>query len=378
VELLVVISIIGLLIAILLPAIAKARDNALINQSRANLRNLGVANSAYWGDFQDRQPTFMRDDWGSLPPCGDAGGCTPQNACTNYQNNYGCISQMILGFAASGGIWGYWVTGPNCGFNVSTTCAQNACIYVPMCFTGGDAGFGSFRMPNIKSFATYLNGRYYDPVFFAPKDRLTLDVAERYFGLPDEFTYDGSNIGFSSYCWSPAAMWNPEVFGGTNAPPCNNFKSPHSPGTAVTQRNPNAYRSPSSSQAKYPSLKTLMIEHNWLQNPPPQLANPFFAGGTEPWYFNQGYNSNPACLFFDLHIEMKGAWQAMDADRRATAAYGGGQCNQRGALWARDTPLGATGYYGGQSYDFLVNTSFHILTRNGVAGRDFLTESGGS
>ena len=372
VELLVVISIIGLLIAILLPAIAKARDNALINQSKANLRNLGTANAAYWGDFQDRQPTFCGDDWGSLPPCGDSGGCSPQNACSNYQNLYGCVSQMILGFSQQGGIWGYWVNGPNCGFSVSTTCSQNACVYVPMCFSGGDAGFGSFRLPNIKYFASYLNGRYYDPVFFAPKDRITMNIAEKYFGLPDEFTYDGSNIAFSSYCWSPAAMWNPEVLGGVKAPPCQTFKNPAG-GSSASARNPNAYKSPSSSQAKYPSLKTMMVEHNWLQNPPPQLANPNFAGGNEPWYFNQGYNSNPVCLFFDQSIQMKGCWSAMDADKRASRPS-----EQGCGLWMRDTPLGTAGYYGGQSYDFLVDTSFHILTRNGIAGRDFLTEAGGA
>ncbi len=117
----------------------------------------------------------------------------------------------------------------------------------------------------------------------------------------------------------------------------------------------------------------MMIEHNWLQNPPPQLANPNFAGGNEPWYFNQGYNSNPVCLFFDQSIQMKGCWSAMDADGRASRPS-----EQGCGLWMRDTPLGTAGYYGGQSYDFLVDTSFHILTRNGIAGRDFLTEAGGA
>ena len=42
VELLVVVSIIALLIAILLPAIGKARDAARVTQSTANLRNLGA------------------------------------------------------------------------------------------------------------------------------------------------------------------------------------------------------------------------------------------------------------------------------------------------------------------------------------------------
>ena len=38
----------------------------------------------------------------------------------------------------------------------------------PMNFT---TGFGWFRIPNAKPFSQYLNGRYHDPVFYAPKDR---------------------------------------------------------------------------------------------------------------------------------------------------------------------------------------------------------------
>ena len=47
-----------------------------------------------------------------------------------------------------------------------------------------------------------------------------------------------------------------------------------------------------------------------------------------------------------------------------------------GERWSRNTPLGTTGYYGGQSYDFLVSTSFHILTTDGIEGRDVLGAEG--
>jgi prepilin-type N-terminal cleavage/methylation domain-containing protein len=355
VELLVVIAIIGLLIGILLPALGKARDTALINQSSANLRNLVAANTSYWADFKDRQPTFTNDGWGSLPPACDD-GCTPQAGCNNYANNYGCPTQMILGFSASGGIWGYWVNGPNCGFSVSTTCAQNACVYVPMCFSGADGGFGAFRIPNIKHFSSYMNGKYYEPAYFAPKDILNLEIAEEFFGAPDEFNYNGT-IAFSSYCWSPAAMWNQAVMGGVKG--CNPFQS--------ESQVPSAYRSPTASQAKYPSLKTLMGEHGWLQNPPAQLNNPNFTNN-EGWYFNHGYNSSPVFAFFDGSIRQIGMWTAMDADSRASASTGQG-CG----LWLRDTPLGSAGYYGEQAYDFLVSANPHILTRNGIAGRDIIS-----
>ena len=47
IELLVVVSIIALLVGILLPAIGKARDQAKMAISQANLRNLGTAHAAY-------------------------------------------------------------------------------------------------------------------------------------------------------------------------------------------------------------------------------------------------------------------------------------------------------------------------------------------
>ncbi len=356
VELLVVIAIIGLLIGMLLPALGKAQDTAKVNQSKANLRNLVSANTSYWADFKDRQPTFVNDGWGSLPP-GCQNGCSPQAACNNYQTNYGCNTQMILGFAASGGIWGYWVNGPLCGFSVSTTCAQNACVYVPICFSGADGGFGSFRIPNIKHFSTYLNGKYYDAVFVAPKDTLNLEIWEPFQNLPDEFTYSGT-IGFSSYCWSPAAMWNQAVMGGIK--PCEQgFQNPN--------QVPSAYRSPTASQAKYAANKMLMWEHGWFQNPPPSPVNGNFSGGQEGWYFNHGYNSSPVCAFFDGSIRQTGMWEFMDSDSRAS-----GSQDQGCGLWLRDTPFGSAGYYGNQSYDFLVNGSPGILTRGGITGRDIV------
>jgi prepilin-type N-terminal cleavage/methylation domain-containing protein len=67
VELLVVVSIIALLLALLLPAVAKGRDKALITQSVANLRNLGTASEKYAGDWGDRQFTAIPDDSGLVP-----------------------------------------------------------------------------------------------------------------------------------------------------------------------------------------------------------------------------------------------------------------------------------------------------------------------
>ncbi len=64
VELLVVISIIALLVGILLPAIGKARDNARVNTSKSNLRQMGVAHMAYAADWADHHVTLVRDNLG--------------------------------------------------------------------------------------------------------------------------------------------------------------------------------------------------------------------------------------------------------------------------------------------------------------------------
>ena len=55
IELLVVISIIALLIGILLPAIGKARNSALVAISMNNLRNFGAAHATYASEWNGRQ-----------------------------------------------------------------------------------------------------------------------------------------------------------------------------------------------------------------------------------------------------------------------------------------------------------------------------------
>ena len=64
IELLVVVSIIGLLLSLLIPAVGKARDSALTTQSLTNLRNMASACGSYGADWSDRQPTFVFDDLG--------------------------------------------------------------------------------------------------------------------------------------------------------------------------------------------------------------------------------------------------------------------------------------------------------------------------
>ena len=101
IELLVVISIIALLIGILLPALNRARDSALQSTSLSNLRQISAGLGAYAGDWADRQPTLIPDDF-----------CQAGGDCATYIETIGCLPQPILGWANFNGVralWGYWI-----------------------------------------------------------------------------------------------------------------------------------------------------------------------------------------------------------------------------------------------------------------------------
>jgi type II secretory pathway pseudopilin PulG len=360
VELLVVVATIGLLIGILLPAIGKAREQALLTRSEANLRQLGVAHATYAGEWNDRQFTLCDDNLGRY------GSNAPQ-AMESYQLANGLSHPpLILGWGPDGGLWAYFFG------NVG----DNNAILQPISFTGPldgeDVGdnyaFGWFRMINCRQFSRYLNGRFYDPVFYAPKDRMAWTTAELCMQSPGEFCFinsqsevgnvEGGNriIVLSSYCLSAAALFSPDVFGSSAT---GGFQDPWTLDSG--------FRCPSMSQARYADLKSHMVEHHWLQQTRAD-CNPAFVGynfgGCEPYYFNHSWESVPVTLFFDGHVEGLGVRQAEAADTRHAVQSGEG-------LWSRDTPFGSDGYFIGVGYDFAA-TSFHILTTEGIRGRDRL------
>ena len=368
VELLVVVSIIALLIAILLPAIGKARDAARLTQSQGNLRNLSVANDTYAADWGDRQFTAVADDVGLV---GDI--------CT-YGDEIGCMGSPLCGYDSSGGLWGYWVGGDLCTVNVQG-CGYWQFSFNYFCVPQSRqfAYFGAFRLPCLKAFNGYVGDRWYDKVFWAPKDVIPYRIAEDFFDYPGEFTpYDPNDnvsqkIAYPSYVWSPAAMYHPSQFSR-----CGQWQEPGS--------TPASYKSPARGQCKFPDLKTCMIEHHWLQNNESE-ANPSFLPPDPSWVFSQGYNSSPACLFFDGHVAVKGVREAMDADKRCEALIdnnnvcsidcGGDACEK--GLWHRQGSayFGHAGGYGeDRAYDNLVGTSMHMYTTDGIRGRDFLGSSG--
>ncbi len=366
IELLVVVSIIALLIGILLPAIGKARDQAKLTQSKTNLRNLGTAHATYAAEWNDRQITFVDDNLSRY-------GLDEQTAYPGYERHNGVTHPpMVLGYASggNGGFWKYPMSWPgNWGLNQ------------PMVFDGGPphlVNFGSFRMANCKQFSQYVSGKFYDPVFYAPKDKAAWTAVEECLDDPGEFCIAAGNSDcyWSSYCLSPAAMFSPDVMrnirDGGWQDPWTFFSS---------------FRSPSMSQAQYPQLKTHMLEHHWLQNARAE-CNSFWDGGTfngcEPYYFNASRDSTPMTLFYDGHIEPFGVGEAMKSSARHFA-----QTSEQGTgfhLWHRHTinkgtdpaeagdPWPVGGYFmemiydKGSTYDAI--TSFHVLTTDGILGRD--------
>ncbi|MHC4129292.1 MAG: type II secretion system protein [Planctomycetota bacterium] len=337
VELLVVVSIITLLVGVLLPAIGKARNSARVNASKSNLRQAGIAHKTYAADWANRQVTLVRDSLGLYG--GDPAACPGH-------------PPIIAGWGyTSGGDyvrWGYWPS------------HANGAMFQPIGFTGGPGAehFGSFRFGNQpKPLSAYFNGRYQDPVHYAPKDRALVEPLEPCFGVPGEFVaYPGDcNPAWSSYCLSVAGLYSPEVFSDSDGDGV--YWSP-------PWEMPSGYKVPSFGQVKYPTLKTHVLEHHWLQNSKVS-CNDFFTG-CEPYYFNHSYESMPVTLFYDGSVRVMGVLEAVSSDIRHQDQHPDGL-----GLWTRDTAFGTDGYLISASYDF-TETSFHILTTEGIRGRDTL------
>ena len=357
IELLVVISIIALLISILLPAIGKARDNAQVGVSKSNLRQIGVAMMTYAADWADRQVTYVRDNLGMY------GGDVTVYSDHIYGSGAGGVDAhppMVVGWAwANGEYTGPW------GVFVDTA---NVAGFQPLNFPGsplgggGVAGHGWYRHGiQRKPLHDYLNGRFHDPVYYAPKDRTILDRVEGCFEVPGEYAL-GEGMGglgpdacrywinYTSYCMSPAGLFAPAVFSDNGQ---GEFWT--APWTM-----PTGYTVPTFSQARYPTLKTNVLEFRWLQNTKVPCNAAFT--GCEPYWFNHSYRSMPVTLFYDGSVRLTSVIEAMSSDRRAERQRGYG-------LWSRDSTFGDDGFFISDGYDFAA-TSYHILTIDGIRGRD--------
>lgn len=373
IELLVVVSIISLLLAILVPALGRARDAALITQSIGNLNNMKAANMAYAADWSDRHFTAMPDDAGLV------GG-----VCQTYVTSVACPSQQLLGFDTGGGLWGYWIAGALCPQGVGQ--CGNWPVLEAFTFAAPGSGgtgttgtnpytncFGAYQMPNTKAFNSYLNYRFYDKVFYAPKDTVGTLACEYGFENEGEYTPNPTNpqfLTFPTYIWSPSNMLAPGVFSSKQT----NSQAWGRP----NQAGPGGYKSPSFGLANNPELKVLMLEKLWLQNrgKAPGLNGNFAT--PRCWLFNEAYNSAPACLFIDGHTQVCAMNTAVNDDTRTAMQNNADSsiATQAKGMWHKGTPCGPGGWFSaGAGYDPLIDmrpTSFGILTVDGILGRDIL------
>jgi len=338
IELLVVVSIIALLVGILLPAIGKAREQAQLTRSVANLKEIGNAHAIYGAEWNDRQITWINDGIAQY-------GNSLTAAMSGYAAEVGEHPYMNLGWDDMNSFW-YYVP---------------EIVATPIHFTGQWAGWGAFRCHNCQAFGQYLNGRHYDQIWFAPKDRIVVSAVERCFENPGDFCwpeFPTQTVLDCSYSLAASAMFNPAVFGFANE---GVFQEPFDLNAGL--------KSPSASQAEFPTLKTRVLEHHWLNGGTRADCNANYAGtgpydGCQPYFFNQGWNSAPVALFYDGHVESIGVRETIEADERSL--------NQTGiGTWSRDTPLGD--YYHESRYELfsvITATSFHVLTTYGIKGKD--------
>ena len=341
-EMLVVVLIVALLLAVALPVIGKARGDAGIQGSMANLVTLDVAHVLYAADWNGRQVTWAPDDLGAF------------GSVANYAAEHGCSSWFDEG--CSDLLWGWDCDGVFYGCPMFFSGCQ--WIYQPMGFpgSGGVDGFGTFRLANSKRFYDYVNGRCHDATFFAPNDTVVLASAQECLDTPCEFDSVCSVVP-PSYALSPAAMFHPDV-----------MRANADGGWQSAWDLDHGFESPGLFQAQYPDLKTHMIEFNWLQDPPAE-CNPVFGPDCVPFFFNHGIDSTPVALFYDGHVRLLPNTEVFAADQQILKQTGGVD-----GLWHRGTPFGEDGYFIQFGYDG-VPLSHHILTTDGILGRDTIAET---
>ena len=232
--------------------------------------------------------------------------------------------------------------------------------------------------------------------YFAPKDTIPIgalegcdsnatqycpsSAAQARWGLPESFWTSNMLLAPSSYCISPSMMYDPAVY-------------QWDPRTASSPEDPmdipRGFTPPSSSQAKYPSQKTWLMEHNWLQNLDNNECGINWGGtwfedgdgcwdGCEPEHFNAGRLSEPVTVMADGSTTIfKIAEAARDSEKVAQQYW---YNNQGLGLW--DHPLDGDegggnnpngGYYAGYATDW-VHFVGHTHTLDGIRGRDKLAK----
>ncbi|MFO0829960.1 MAG: hypothetical protein U0572_17595 [Phycisphaerales bacterium] len=332
-EVCIVVALAIILAAISIPALATVGCSSMRTRSRQNLAALARAHTAYAADWTNRQFTMVPDDVGAFGGCG------------GYISAGNCITGASLG--------------TNCnGLNIEFTvgCAGNANCgnfdYVnPIAFSGANVTFGAYRIPNAAGFQPYVDGRFYSPTFYAPDDAAIIGSVEPYFASRCSYAGVASAPVWSSYAYSPSAMLGLGVLTRQAG-----YKNPNTLATG--------YASPPITAAVYPSLKTQIMEFRAIEGQCAPWDTP-----CDSYQFNQLYEARPLGLMFDGSVRIVSPREAMESDQRVKVTSSSQFLIEKG-LWVRNTPLGPNGVGGAQAYDFLVDTSYHFLTGDGIAGRD--------
>ncbi|MFK7960459.1 MAG: hypothetical protein AB8G96_08030 [Phycisphaerales bacterium] len=351
-------------LSLVVPVLAGARGGSMVAASLDNLRALGTGHVLYAASSNGRQLTVVPDELGAY---GDDAGA----AFSAYQSKQQSLRGIILGWGPAGGGIVLFEYRPQSNI-------ANARLLEPFVFNGTNfevnGRFGAFRLANCRQFNQYVGSKFYNPVFYAPTDPVIDPLVDPLLQSPFEYEQlepmkgiNRSTPIWSSYIMSPAAMFDPSVLERRGpAPNQGGWRDPYSFA--------DGFRSPSLFHAQYSNLKTLMIEHHWLQNAPADTCNPGIPNGPyfgcEPYYFNHSSESEPATVFYDGSTRLLPTDEAVASDLLLLNQTGGFD-----GTWSRDTPLGEDGYFSDLSADG-VRVSHHILTADGILGRDTIFANG--
>ena len=329
--------------AVMVPVLAQVSHDAPVSGSMHNLRVLHEALVCYAADWNDRQFTAVPDDLGVV------GG-----SCSIYAGKFGCHPTLFAGRGCNNVLWAFWGKGCPLG-NCTNPISMRPLLFDP------DRPLGVFRLPNVKPVHDYIDGKYYSPIFYAPLDHKAFVHVRPAFSVDCEFDESVGTVP-SSYMFSPAAMYHPDVMRAASA---GGFQDPNTID--------HGYESPAVAQARHPSLKTWMMEHNWLRNPPGQCNPAYediyggFSDQCDPYLFNHGADAEPLAMFFDGSVRPLRTGDVEADDMKLLDQTGGVD-----GLWSRDTPFGENGYYADRSFDG-THVSHHVFTTDGILGRDTLT-----
>jgi prepilin-type N-terminal cleavage/methylation domain-containing protein/prepilin-type processing-associated H-X9-DG protein len=139
IELLVVVAIIGVLLALLLPAIQKARQAALRMQCASNLRQIGLGIQNHFDTFK-HYPDAGEGTLYSDPATG-AAATAPTNYLTNVADNGGGLAYART--VSPVGVTTFWPNGAGAGVPAGATINGGAAPFPAPYDTSGVAGSGT-------------------------------------------------------------------------------------------------------------------------------------------------------------------------------------------------------------------------------------------